>query len=60
MKPYGLVGISAGYRFNSHVNLRLGVNNLFNKKLYRSANNSSAQTYNEPGRAFYGSLKVSF
>ena len=60
VKPYGLVGISAGYRFNSHVNLRLGVNNLFNKKLYRSANNSSAQTYNEPGRAFYGSLKVSF
>ncbi len=60
VKPYGLVGISAGYRFNNHVNLRLGVNNLFNKKLYRSANNSSAQTYNEPGRAFYGSLKVSF
>ena len=60
VKPYGLVGISAGYRSNSHVNLRLGVNNLFNKKLYRSANNSSAQTYNEPGRAFYGSLKVSF
>ncbi|RKW29456.1 MAG: TonB-dependent receptor, partial [Kingella sp. (in: b-proteobacteria)] len=43
-----------------HVNLRLGVNNLFNKKLYRSSNNSSAQSYNEPGRAFYGSLKVSF
>ena len=60
VKPYGLVGISAGYRFNNHVNLRLGVNNLFNKKLYRSSNNSSAQTYNEPGRAFYGSLKVSF
>ena len=60
VKPYGLVGISAGYRFNNHVNLRLGVNNLFNKKLYRSANNSSAQSYNEPGRAFYGSLKVSF
>ncbi len=60
VKPYGLVGISAGYRFNNHVNLRLGVNNLFNKKLYRSSNNSSAQSYNEPGRAFYGSLKVSF
>ena len=60
VKPYGLVGISAGYRFNNHVNLRLGVNNLFNKKLYRSTNNSSAQSYNEPGRAFYGSLKVSF
>ena len=60
VKPYGLVGISAGYRFNNHVNLRLGVNNLFNKKLYRSSNNSSAQSYNEPGRAFYGNLKVSF
>ena len=60
VSPYGLVGISAGYRFNKNLNARLGINNLFNKQLYRSANNSSAQSYNEPGRAYYGSLKLSF
>ncbi|WP_425311269.1 FepA family TonB-dependent siderophore receptor [Kingella potus] len=60
VSPYGLVGISAGYRFNKNINARFGINNLFDKQLYRSASNSSAQTYNEPGRAFYGSLKMSF
>ncbi len=60
VSPYGLVGISAGYRFNKNLNVRLGINNLFDKRLYRSANNSSAATYNEPGRSFYGSLKLSF
>ena len=60
VSPYGLVGISAGYRFNKNLNARLGINNLFNKRLYRSYNNSSAQSYNEPGRAYYGSLKLSF
>jgi len=60
VSPYGLVGINAGYRFNKNLNARVGINNLFNKQLYRSANNASAQTYNEPGRAFYGSLKMSF
>ncbi len=60
VSPYGLVGISSGYRFNKNLNARLGINNLFNKQLYRSYNNSSAQSYNEPGRAYYGSLKLSF
>ena len=60
VSPYGLVGISAGYRFNKNLNVRLGINNLFDKRLYRSANNNSAATYNEPGRSFYGSLKLSF
>ncbi|MFP5074244.1 FepA family TonB-dependent siderophore receptor [Neisseria sp. WLZKY-1] len=60
VSPYGLVGINASYRFNKNLNARVGINNLFNKQLYRSGNNTSAQTYNEPGRAFYGSLKMSF
>ena len=60
VSPCGLVRISAGYRFNKNLNARRGINNLFNKQLYRSANNSSAQSYNEPGRAYYGSLKLSF
>ncbi|UOO81681.1 FepA family TonB-dependent siderophore receptor [Uruburuella testudinis] len=55
---YGLWGINAGYKFNKHVNGRLGVSNIFDKKIYRTAD--GAQTFNQHGRAFYGSLKVGF
>jgi len=55
---YGIWGINAGYNWNKRVAFRGGVSNLFNKKLYRTT--AGAQTYNEHGRAFYGSLKVSF
>ena len=55
---YGIWGINAGYNWNKRVALRGGISNLFDKKLYRTT--AGAQTYNEHGRAFYGSLKVSF
>ena len=55
---YGIWGINAGYNWNKRVDVRGGVSNLFDKKLYRTT--AGAQTYNEHGRAFYGSLKVSF
>lgn len=55
---YGIWGINAGYNWNKRVAVRGGISNLFNKKLYRTT--AGAQTYNEHGRAFYGSLKVSF
>lgn len=55
---YGLWGINAGYNWNSRVNVRLGISNLFDKQIYRSGR--GANVYNEHGRAFYGSLKVSF
>ena len=55
---YGIWGINAGYNWNKRVAVRGGISNLFDKKLYRTT--AGAQTYNEHGRAFYGSLKVSF
>ncbi|WP_308111759.1 FepA family TonB-dependent siderophore receptor [Neisseria subflava] len=55
---YGIWGIDAGYNWNKRVAVRGGISNLFDKKLYRTI--AGAQTYNEHGRAFYGSLKVSF
>ena len=58
VSPYGIWGINAGYNWNKRVAVRGGISNLFDKKLYRTGN--GAQTYNEHGRAFYGSLKVSF
>lgn len=55
---YGIWGINAGYNWSKRVAVRGGISNLFDKKLYRTT--AGAQTYNEHGRAFYGSLKVSF
>ncbi|HHK5985886.1 TPA: FepA family TonB-dependent siderophore receptor [Neisseria subflava] len=55
---YGIWGINASYNWNKRVAVRGGISNLFDKKLYRTT--AGAQTYNEHGRAFYGSLKVSF
>ncbi|MDO4879540.1 MAG: FepA family TonB-dependent siderophore receptor [Neisseria sp.] len=55
---YGLWGINAGYNWNKRIAVRGGISNLFDKKIYRTA--SGAQSFNEHGRAFYTSLKVSF
>ncbi len=55
---YGLLGVNAGYKFNKHLDVRAGVSNVFNKKIYRSGN--GANSYNEHGRAYYASIKVSF
>jgi ferric enterobactin receptor len=60
--PYGLVGISSGYEFNQHLSVRVGVNNLFDKRLYREGNSdeAGALTYNEAGRAYFASFTTSF
>ncbi|MBW7902511.1 MAG: FepA family TonB-dependent siderophore receptor [Rhodocyclaceae bacterium] len=59
---YHLWGVSAGYAFNKNLKVRVGISNLFDKRLYRQGNGSSAgaNTYNEPGRAFYATLTTSF
>ncbi|WP_341646050.1 FepA family TonB-dependent siderophore receptor [Thauera sp. SDU_THAU2] len=59
---YALYGLSAGYQFNKTFNLRAGVNNLFDKRLYRASSGSGqgANTYNEPGRTYYATLTASF
>ncbi|MDR2678348.1 MAG: FepA family TonB-dependent siderophore receptor [Zoogloeaceae bacterium] len=61
-KAYHLVGLSAGYVFSPQLKGRIGVSNLFDKRLYRESNSSGAgaATYNEPGRAFYATLTASF
>ncbi|AIL32010.1 FepA family TonB-dependent siderophore receptor [Basilea psittacipulmonis] len=55
---YTLVGVNTGYAFNKNFKIRVGVSNLFNKKIYRS--NDGANTYNEPGRAYYARVTMSF
>ncbi|MBA1204546.1 TonB-dependent siderophore receptor [Pseudomonas capeferrum] len=62
VEAYGLVDISTGYKFNKHYDVRLGVNNVFDKQIYRGGNASSsgANTYNQPGRAMFAALNISF
>ena len=60
--PYNIWGVSAGYAFTEQLSTRVGISNIFDKRLYREGNTSSAgaATYNEPGRALYMSLTTSF
>lgn len=55
---YGIWGANVGYKFNDNFNMRLGVNNILDKRIYRNA--TTARTYNERGRAYYVNLKYSF
>ncbi|MGI6244866.1 MAG: FepA family TonB-dependent siderophore receptor [Pseudochelatococcus sp.] len=60
--PYTLVNIGARYEFNENLRLLAGVNNVFDKSVKRegTGNAAGANTFNEPGRAYYLSLTGSF
>lgn len=58
VKSYSIAGINTGYKFNSNLSGRLGVSNLFDERKVRDERIN--QTYNEPGRAYYASLKYQF
>ncbi|WP_371820217.1 FepA family TonB-dependent siderophore receptor [Verticiella alkaliphila] len=62
VKPYATVGLSTNYRVNRNLRFAVGVNNLFDKQLYRggSADYAGAATYNEPGRAYFATMTASF
>ena len=56
------MGLSSGYEFNKNLSVRVGINNLLDKRLSRKGNaeDAGAQTYNEPGRAYFASVTTSF
>jgi ferric enterobactin receptor len=60
--PYTLVNLAMNYDINEHFRLGAGVNNIFDKRVFRegSGNAAGANTYNEPGRTFYVSLTAKF
>ncbi|MDH1011829.1 TonB-dependent siderophore receptor [Pseudomonas nicosulfuronedens] len=62
LDPYGLVDVSAGYAFTRNYKVRVGVNNVFDKQIYREGNASSAgaSTYNQPGRALFAAVDFTF
>jgi ferric enterobactin receptor len=68
LSPYALTGISGTYAINKNLSLAAGIDNLFDKRLYREGNaqgvtnieGAGAATYNESGRTLYTSLTASF
>ena len=62
VSPYALLDVSTGYEISKHYDVRLGVSNLFDKQIYRGGNasTSGANTYNQPGRALFAALNISF
>ncbi|RUS67473.1 Ferric enterobactin receptor [Saezia sanguinis] len=59
---YALVGLSSTYQVHDQLHFTVGISNLFDKRLYRRGNSTSAgsETFNEPGRAFYISATHKF
>ncbi|MBJ7222660.1 MULTISPECIES: TonB-dependent siderophore receptor [unclassified Brenneria] len=55
---YSVVGLGVNYDITKNVRVNAGVNNLFDKRVYRE--NDGASTYNEPGRAYHASLTYNF
>ena len=62
ISSYAVWGLSAGYNWKDTISIRVGVSNLFDKRIYRSSSskNYNAHTYNEPGRAYYATVKYTF
>lgn len=55
---YSLVGTNFNYDINKNLRLNVGISNIFDKQIYRSS--EGANTYNEPGRAYYAGVTASF
>ncbi|WP_412548126.1 TonB-dependent siderophore receptor [Pseudomonas sp. PDM22] len=68
LAPYAIAGLSGTYVFTKNLSFTAGVDNVFDKRLFREGNaqgvngieGAGAATYNEPGRTLYTSLTASF
>ncbi|MEC7761592.1 MAG: FepA family TonB-dependent siderophore receptor [Pseudomonadota bacterium] len=58
LAPYTQLNLSARYEFDQDFSVTGGVTNLLNTRLLRSGN--GANTFNEPGRAFYVGVTKTF
>ncbi|MDT8526289.1 TonB-dependent receptor domain-containing protein, partial [Alcaligenes nematophilus] len=73
VSPYALFGLSTQYKINKHFRINAGVDNLFDKRLFRRGNaigvnltnanyiyGAGARTFNQPGRTFFLGLSGTF
>ncbi|KAB0543194.1 FepA family TonB-dependent siderophore receptor [Kerstersia gyiorum] len=69
-KAYMILDFASSFEWNRHITLSAGIKNVLDRRLYRLGNATSyntaavrgagANTYNEPGRAFYLGLNAQF
>lgn len=74
LSPYAILSLSGRYEISKNFKVTAGINNLFDKRLFREGNSVSASstaiygssggagaaTYNEAGRTYYVSLTSAF
>jgi len=68
LSPYAIAGVSGTYALTKNLSLTAGVDNVFDKRLWREGNaqgvnnieGAGAATYNQSGRTLYTSLTASF
>lgn len=60
--PYTIVNLGFNYQLTDNARMGAGVTNIFDERVLREGSGVSAgaNTYNEPGRAFYLSLNATF
>jgi ferric enterobactin receptor len=58
--PYTLVNLGATWQMSDKAHLSTGITNLFDKTILRTDSGDGANTFNEPGRAFYMTLTSTF
>ena len=55
---YSVFGVNVNYDLTKNLRANAGISNLLDKRVYRE--NDGASTYNEPGRAYYAGVTLSF
>ncbi|TFY86840.1 TonB-dependent siderophore receptor [Pseudomonas kairouanensis] len=68
LSPYAITGVSGTYAITKNLSLTAGVDNVFDKRLWREGNaqgvnnidGAGAATYNQSGRTLFTSLTASF
>lgn len=55
---YSVLGVNLNYEITKNLRANAGISNLLDKRVYRE--NDGASTYNEPGRAYYAGVTMSF
>ncbi|MFH8136069.1 TonB-dependent siderophore receptor [Pantoea osteomyelitidis] len=55
---YSVFGVNINYDLTKNLRANAGISNLLDKRVYRE--NDGASTYNEPGRAYYAGVTLSF
>lgn len=68
LSPYAIAGMSGTYALTKNFSVTAGIDNLFDKRLWREGNaqgvtnieGAGASTYNQSGRTMYTSLTASF